>query len=47
MFGPPYRIEWRDEAKADVRRLDRPTAMRIFDGVLHFARTGGGCEHPR
>ncbi len=27
---PPYRIEWLDEAKADVRRLDRPTAMRIF-----------------
>ena len=42
VFGPPYRIEWRDEAKTDVRRLDRATAMRIFDGVLHFARTGGG-----
>lgn len=42
VFGPPYRIEWLDEAKADVRRLDRPTAMRIFDGILHFARTGGG-----
>jgi len=27
---PPYPIEWLDEAKADVRRLDRPTAMRIF-----------------
>lgn len=38
----PYRIEWLDEAKADVRALDRPTAMRIFDGVLHFARTGSG-----
>jgi mRNA-degrading endonuclease RelE of RelBE toxin-antitoxin system len=25
-----------------VRRLDRPTAMRIFDGVLHFAQTGSG-----
>ena len=36
----PYRIEWLDEAKADVRRLDRPTAMRIFDGILHHARTG-------
>ena len=39
---PPYRIEWLDEAQGDVRRLDRPTAMRIFDGVLHFARTGRG-----
>ncbi len=31
---PPFRIEWLDEAKADVRRLDRPTVMRIF-GVRH------------
>ena len=38
---PPYRIEWFDEAKADVRALDRTTAMNIFDGVLHYARTGG------
>ncbi len=43
---PPYRIEWLHEAKADVRRLDRPTAMRIFDGVLHYARTGGGDIEP-
>jgi mRNA-degrading endonuclease RelE of RelBE toxin-antitoxin system len=39
---PQYRIEWLDEAKSDVRTLDRPTAMRIFEGVLHFARTGSG-----
>jgi len=38
----PYAIEWLDEAKADVRALDRPTAMRLFDGTLHFARTGSG-----
>jgi mRNA-degrading endonuclease RelE of RelBE toxin-antitoxin system len=43
---PPYRIEWLDEAKADVRSLDRPTAMRIFDGILHYARTGGGDVAP-
>ena len=42
VFGPPYRIEWLDEAKADVREMDRAAAMRIFDGVLRFARTGGG-----
>ena len=42
VFGPPYPITWLDEAKLDIRHLDRPTAMRIFDGVLHFARTGGG-----
>ena len=39
---PPYHIEWLDEAKADILRLDRPTAMRIFEGILHYARTGGG-----
>ena len=39
---PRYRIEWLDEAKADVRALDRPTAMRVFEGVLRFARTGSG-----
>ena len=39
---PPYRIEWLDEATADVRALDRPTAMRIFEGILRFARTGSG-----
>lgn len=39
---PPYRIVWLDEAKADIRKLDRPTAMRIFDVVLRFARTGAG-----
>jgi mRNA interferase RelE/StbE len=43
---PPYRIEWLDEAKADVRRLDRATAMRLFDGILHYARTGGGHVAP-
>lgn len=43
---PPYSIEWLDEAKADVRSLDRSTAMRIFDGILHYARTGGGDVAP-
>jgi len=39
---PPYRIEWLDEAKADVRALDQPTAKRLFEGILRFARTGSG-----
>ena len=39
---PPYRIEWLDEARVDVRRLDRPTALFVFDGILHYARTGAG-----
>jgi mRNA interferase RelE/StbE len=39
---PPYQIEWLDEAKADVRALDQPIAMRLFEGILRFARTGSG-----
>jgi mRNA interferase RelE/StbE len=39
---PPYRIEFLDQAKAHVRALDQPTAMRLFDGILRFARTGSG-----
>jgi mRNA interferase RelE/StbE len=39
---PPYTIEWLDQAKDDIRALDRPTAMRIFEGVLRFARSGTG-----
>lgn len=39
---PPYNIEWLSEARADVGALDRPTAMRIFEGVLRFARSGSG-----
>jgi len=39
---PLYRIEWLDVAKADVRALDQPTAMRLFDGIFRFAQTGSG-----
>jgi mRNA interferase RelE/StbE len=39
---PPYRIEWLDEAKAEVRTVDQTTAMRLFEGILRFARTGSG-----
>ena len=38
----PYRIDWLDDAKDDVRRLDRATALRVFDGILHYSRTGAG-----
>ena len=39
---PSYGIEWLDDARTDVRALDRPTAMRVFEGILHFARSGSG-----
>jgi len=42
----PNRIEWLDDAKADVRRLDRPTAMSVFEGILHYATMGGGDVSP-
>lgn len=35
-------IEWSEEARADIRRLDKPAARRIFDAVLRLARTGQG-----
>lgn len=43
---PPFRIEWRDEGRADVRRLDRASAMRLFEGILHYAQTGAGNVAP-
>ena len=39
---PPYRIKWLDPAKAHIRAIDRVTAMRLFEGGAHFARTGSG-----
>ena len=39
---PVYQIHWLDEARADVRALDRSTAMCIFEGVLRFTRAGTG-----
>ena len=36
------RILWTDPAKADVRRLDKPTAMRILAALHRFADSGEG-----
>ena len=36
------RIVWTEPAQADVRRLDKPTAMRIFAALHRFAETGEG-----
>ncbi len=40
------RIVWTEPAKADVRRIDRETAMRILTALDRFARTGEGREAP-
>jgi mRNA interferase RelE/StbE len=36
------KIVWSDPARADIRRLDRETAMRIFTVLHRFAHTGAG-----
>ncbi len=36
------RIIWTAPAKADVRRLDKSTAMRILAGLHRFADSGEG-----
>jgi mRNA interferase RelE/StbE len=35
-------IEWTAEARADIRALDRATAMRTFNSLNHYAVTGLG-----
>jgi mRNA interferase RelE/StbE len=36
------RIAWTEQAKADVRSLDRATAMRILHALHRFAESGAG-----
>jgi len=36
------KIDWSEDARADVRRIDRGTAMRIFSTIQRFAETGEG-----
>ena len=36
------RILWTEPAKADVRRVDRTTAMRILGALHRFAESGEG-----
>jgi mRNA-degrading endonuclease RelE of RelBE toxin-antitoxin system len=36
------KIDWSEQARADIRALDRTTAMSIFDGLLRYAQTGHG-----
>jgi len=36
------RILWSEHARADVRRVDRDTAMRMFAALQRFAETGEG-----
>ena len=36
------RIVWTELAAADVRHLDKPTAMRILSALHRFAQSGSG-----
>lgn len=36
------KIAWSERARTDIRRIDRPTAMRIFTAIQRFAETGEG-----
>ena len=36
------RVAWTEPAKADIRALDKPTAMRILKGLHRFAESGTG-----
>jgi hypothetical protein len=36
------KIDWSEDARADVRRIDRKMAMRIFTSIQRFAETGEG-----
>lgn len=35
-------VEWPDEARADVRRIDRATAMQILHCLTRYLKTGAG-----
>jgi hypothetical protein len=35
-------IAWRDQAKAQLRAIDQPTALRLLRALAHFAATGEG-----
>jgi mRNA interferase RelE/StbE len=35
-------IVWRDQAKAQLRAIDQPTALRILHALARFAATGTG-----
>ncbi len=36
------RIAWTIQARADIRSLDKPTAMRILHALHRFAESGEG-----
>ena len=39
---PGKAIAWRDQAKAQLRAIDQPTALRILHALANLAATGEG-----
>jgi hypothetical protein len=37
-------IVWEPAARADLRRLDRDTAMRILLALTRYSEVGEGCK---
>jgi mRNA-degrading endonuclease RelE of RelBE toxin-antitoxin system len=42
MASPKIGVEWPKEARADVRRIDRATAMQILYCLTRYLKTGAG-----
>lgn len=38
----PKRIEWTPQARADVRRIDRKSALSLLEGLADYVLTGHG-----
>jgi len=38
----PHAVEWRPDAKRDLRRLDAPVVLRITRAMERYAATGHG-----
>ncbi|MHB8304003.1 MAG: type II toxin-antitoxin system RelE family toxin [Acidobacteriaceae bacterium] len=38
----PRKIAWKDQAKAQLRAIDQPTALRILHAPAQFVATGEG-----
>ena len=36
------KVAWRNQARAQLRAIDQPTALRILRALAHFAATGEG-----
>jgi mRNA-degrading endonuclease RelE of RelBE toxin-antitoxin system len=42
MASPKIVVEWPTEARADVRRIDRATAMQVLYCLTRYLKTGVG-----